>query len=388
MHRSRPRARAPALRGTGSGRCVAGVGARHWESGAARPVRKCPMRQNDNTGDEYDRDESGRDEYDGEDAEVVAAESDDYTEGDVVDEGPSDVYLDVPVLNIDEIHLDVQDLRAHVSLQAEVLDLLKLNVGADVALGSVDLDIKGVEAQAQLKVRLHNVATIVNRVLTTVDRNPQILEQLSRGLGQAVEEVGTGAGDAVKEIGGGAGEAVEDVGHGAGEAVEDVGHGAGEAVEDVGHGAGEAVEDVGHGAGGAVQDIGEGAEDTVKTAGRSAGEAVEDIGGDVGDTVKDAGRDVGDVAGSAGRKAADDTAGAAEAATPDSSEATAPAHRRTRNPADGGSADGGPARRSAAATKDGRKPVRTSEARRGESGDRRRNTRRARTAARRDAHKR
>ncbi|MFI9810068.1 hypothetical protein ACIHEJ_38210 [Streptomyces sp. NPDC052301] len=47
-----------------------------------------------------------------------------------------------------------------VALQAEVLDLLKLNVGADVTPGRVPLGISGVEAQAQLKVRLDNVALI------------------------------------------------------------------------------------------------------------------------------------------------------------------------------------------------------------------------------------
>ena len=44
-----------------------------------------------------------------------------------------DVYLDVPVLEVDEIDLEVEDLRAHVSLQAEVLDLVKLNVGVDAS---------------------------------------------------------------------------------------------------------------------------------------------------------------------------------------------------------------------------------------------------------------
>ena len=44
--------------------------------------------------------------------------------------------------------------RAHVALQAKVLELVNLNVGVDVQLGKVKLDIKGVEAQAVLKVRL------------------------------------------------------------------------------------------------------------------------------------------------------------------------------------------------------------------------------------------
>ena len=109
-----------------------------------------------------------------------------------------DVLLDVPVVKVDEINFDLEDLRARVSLQAEVLDLLKLNVGADVALGRVHLDMKGIEAQALLKVRLDNVAKIVDRVLTTIDRNPEILENITSGVGQAVEEVGEGAGGAVE----------------------------------------------------------------------------------------------------------------------------------------------------------------------------------------------
>ena len=127
-----------------------------------------------------------------------------------------DVLLDVPVVKVDEINFELEDLRARVSLQAEVLDLLQLSVGADVSLGRVALEIKGVEAQALLKVRLDNVAAIVDRVLTTIDRNPQILENITQGLGKAVDEVGEGAGKAVGEIGEGAGSAVEDVGEGAG----------------------------------------------------------------------------------------------------------------------------------------------------------------------------
>ncbi|MEV4081492.1 hypothetical protein AB0J43_14560, partial [Nonomuraea fuscirosea] len=138
-----------------------------------------------------------------------------------------DVYLDVPMVKVEEITLDVQDLRAKVSLQAEVLDLLRLSVGADVVLGSVNLTIKGVEAQAVLQVRLDNVARIIDRVLTTIDDNPQILEHVTRGLGAAVHDLGTGAGHAVRDVGTGAGHAVRDVGTGAGHAVRDVGTGAG-----------------------------------------------------------------------------------------------------------------------------------------------------------------
>ncbi|MEV0704149.1 hypothetical protein AB0I53_40385, partial [Saccharopolyspora sp. NPDC050389] len=109
---------------------------------------------------------------------------------------PPDVFLDIPVLKVDEISLEVEDLRARVSLQAEVLDLLKLNVGVDAALGRVALEIKGVEAQALLKVRLDNVAAILDRVLKTIDRNPQILEHVTRGVESAAKGIGEGAGEA------------------------------------------------------------------------------------------------------------------------------------------------------------------------------------------------
>src|SRR5690606_13222324 len=104
----------------------------------------------------------------------------------------------------DEITLEVDDLRASVSLRAKVLDMVELNVGADVGLGKVELGIRGVEAKALLDVRLHNVAQIIREVLRTVDNNPQILEHLTRGLGAATEEIGKGAGGMTRELGSGA----------------------------------------------------------------------------------------------------------------------------------------------------------------------------------------
>jgi hypothetical protein len=166
-----------------------------------------------------------------------------------------DVLLDVPELRVDEISLEVQDLRARVSLEADVLELLRLHVGVDAALGSVQLTIKGVEAKVLLKVHLDNVARILDRVLTTIDDNPEIVERLTEHVGQAVEGVGTGAGRAVGDLGVTTGSAVEELGEGARTAVGDVGRGAGRAAEDVGAGAAGAVEDVGENAGTAVEDL-------------------------------------------------------------------------------------------------------------------------------------
>ena len=94
-----------------------------------------------------------------------------------------DVLLEVPQLRVDEVVLDVGDLRARVSLQAMVPNLLRLSVGADVELSDVRLEIKGVDAQALLKVRLDKVAETISSVMTVIDRNPEILEMASDTLG-------------------------------------------------------------------------------------------------------------------------------------------------------------------------------------------------------------
>jgi 2-oxoacid dehydrogenase-like protein with E3 subunit-binding domain len=176
----------------------------------------------------------------------------------------ADVLLDVPVVKVDSIHLKLSQLEAHVALKAQVFDLVKLNVGVDIQLGKLELDIKGVEAQALVKVRLDHVAAIVDRVMTTVDRNPDLVESL----GQAIEDVGEGAGDALGE----SGEAVEEVGQGAGQAVGQIGEGAGEAVGQLGQGAGQAVGDVGEGAGQAAGGL-------VGQLGQTAGGAGQALGG-------------------------------------------------------------------------------------------------------------
>jgi hypothetical protein len=161
-------------------------------------------------------------------------------EGEAVTDGEPDVLLDVSELSVDEITLEVEDLRARVSLQADVLQLLKLHVGVDAELGRVKLTIKGVQAKALLKVRLDNVARIIDRVMTTIDNNPDLVEQVVEAAGEAVEKAGTGAGGAVGELGAAVGSAVEDVGGAAG----DVGRGVEDVVGDIAPGAGQSVGDV------------------------------------------------------------------------------------------------------------------------------------------------
>jgi len=91
--------------------------------------------------------------------------------------GDPDVLLDVPKLNVEEIDLEVEELRVRVAFLAELADLVKINVGLDAEVDEVKLQIKGVEAQAQLKARLDNVRAIFGEVLEALEHSPQFFRQ-------------------------------------------------------------------------------------------------------------------------------------------------------------------------------------------------------------------
>jgi len=142
------------------------------------------------------------------------------------------VLLDVPVLKVEEINLTVEGLRAHVAVLAELADLVKLSVGADVELDKVELEIKGVEAQVLLKVRLEQVRAILDKALSTIGENPEILQSLVRTVDRTLGEVGGAAREAVGE-GGAVSQLTGGVGEAAGQAVGQVGQTANEAVGQV-----------------------------------------------------------------------------------------------------------------------------------------------------------
>ena len=87
-----------------------------------------------------------------------------------------DVLLDVPMLNVEELNLEVEDLRAHISARAELANFLNITIGVDAYLDKVKLEVKGVEAQLQLKVRLERILGTIERALQAIDNNPQLLE--------------------------------------------------------------------------------------------------------------------------------------------------------------------------------------------------------------------
>jgi hypothetical protein len=100
-----------------------------------------------------------------------------------------DVILEIPELSVDSIGLTVADVKAHVALDANAMNLVQVTAGVDVGIKKVQLGIVGVMAEAYLYVDLDNVARIVNRVVQTLDRNPQILIQVLKTVDTAVTSI-------------------------------------------------------------------------------------------------------------------------------------------------------------------------------------------------------
>jgi hypothetical protein len=101
-----------------------------------------------------------------------------------------DVVLDIPNVCVERIFLKVDSLHARLAVNAQIANLVRVNAGADVLIGNVDLTIQDVRAAALLLVDLDDVVHIVDQTLTFIDNNPQIVSQLGSTLQNTVGAVG------------------------------------------------------------------------------------------------------------------------------------------------------------------------------------------------------
>jgi hypothetical protein len=109
-----------------------------------------------------------------------------------------DVFVDVPNVHVGKVEVDVERLEAHLALRAQVANLVNLVAGVHVGVDKVKIDIEDVDASALLKVRLQNTYNIIDRTLTTLDENPEVVQGLLGTAGTAVEQVGTIGTEATK----------------------------------------------------------------------------------------------------------------------------------------------------------------------------------------------
>jgi hypothetical protein len=111
-----------------------------------------------------------------------------------------DVVLDVANLCVNRIFLKVDSLTATINLNARVANLVRVNAGAEVLIGRVDLTIEGVRAQALLLVDLDDVYYIVDNTLTFIDNHPEVVQQLGSTLQTTVGAVGGLVGGVVRGL--------------------------------------------------------------------------------------------------------------------------------------------------------------------------------------------
>jgi hypothetical protein len=189
-----------------------------------------------------------------------------------------DVFIDIRKVKVDEVYVDVEHLEAHLALRAKLANLLQVVAGVHVSLGKVEVDITGVEAEALLKVRLENLYDILDRALTTLDRNPEILESLVKTVDDTVGSVGD-LGEQALGPGGAVTETLGDVGQAAQQVVQP-GGAASQAVGGLTDAAGQAL-----GPGGAVGQIGGSLGQAVGGARETLENAATKIGGPISEKI-------------------------------------------------------------------------------------------------------
>ena len=111
-----------------------------------------------------------------------------------------DVVLDIPNVCVERIFLKVDSVTARLNLNAQVSNLVRVQAGADVLIGNVDLTIQDVRAAALLLVDLDDVVHIVDNTLTFVDNHPEIIQQLGSTLQNTVGAVGGAVGTVLRGL--------------------------------------------------------------------------------------------------------------------------------------------------------------------------------------------
>jgi hypothetical protein len=128
-----------------------------------------------------------------------------------------DVFVDVPKVHVGELNIDVERLEAHLALRAQVANLVQLVAGVHVGVDKVKIDLKDVDVEAMLKVRLDNTYNILDRTLTTLDENPEIVKGLLNTADSAVQQTGeigkeaTKPGGAVSDLTSGVGDTLHNL---------------------------------------------------------------------------------------------------------------------------------------------------------------------------------
>jgi hypothetical protein len=93
-----------------------------------------------------------------------------------------DVEIHVPELDIDRLEIMLENLRAHVDVDATIgkpgNEFLNISIGINARIDSAQIELEDVEAEAHVIAYLDDVRVIALRALEVLDHHPEILTGL------------------------------------------------------------------------------------------------------------------------------------------------------------------------------------------------------------------
>jgi hypothetical protein len=93
-----------------------------------------------------------------------------------------DVEIHVPELDIDRLEITLENLRAHVDVDATIgregNEFLNISIGVNARIDSAQIVLEDVEAEAHVIAYLDDVRVIALRALEVLDHHPEILTGL------------------------------------------------------------------------------------------------------------------------------------------------------------------------------------------------------------------
>ena len=93
-----------------------------------------------------------------------------------------DVEIHVPELDIDRLEITLENLRAHVDVEATIgregNEFLNISIGVNARIDSAQIVLEDVQAEAHVIAYLDDVRVIALRALEVLDHHPEILTGL------------------------------------------------------------------------------------------------------------------------------------------------------------------------------------------------------------------
>jgi hypothetical protein len=91
------------------------------------------------------------------------------------DQDGHDIKFEVPSLKVGSVNLEVDKLDASISVKAKLSEFINIEIGTNVHLENVKLEVKEVEAETTLTARLNRIESIMLSALETLQHHPELI---------------------------------------------------------------------------------------------------------------------------------------------------------------------------------------------------------------------